>query len=181
MKSGQNYSELPRQISIVIADFDVFAWKDSAKFRGIFHISEQEERLLFSDALEIHVLELPKLRNQPLKLNALECWLLYLDNMEGEIMEQIAAQEPMIRRAMTIEEAFMKSESERYLYELREKGRHDFDNAMSTAEMRGEKRGKIEIARAMLTKNMPLELTAGITGLQLEELKALFSVIPSLK
>ena len=169
LKSGQNYSELPRQISIVIADFDVFNWKDSTKFHGIFNVNEREEGLLFSDALEIHVLELPKLRKQPFELNALECWLLYLDNMEGEIMERIAAQEPMIRRAMTVEEAFMKSESERYLYELREKGRNDYYNAISTAE----KRGKLEIARAMLAKNMSLELTAEITGLSLEELKTL--------
>ena len=84
-------------------------------------------------------------------------------------MEQIAAQEPMIRRAMTIEEAFMKSESDRYLYELREKGRNDFNNAISTAE----KRGKAEVARAMLARDMSLELTAEITGLSLEELKTL--------
>ena len=144
LKSRQNYSELPRQISIVIADFGVFDWKDSKKFHGIFDVRDRDEGLLFSDALEIHVLELPKLRKQPLRLNALECWLLYLDNMEGEIMEQIVTQEPMIRRAMTIEEAFMKSEGDRYLYELREKGRRDFDNAMSTAEKRGEQRGKAE-------------------------------------
>ena len=112
LKSGQNYSELPRQISIVIADFDVFDRKDSTKYHGIFHVREREEGLLFSDALEIHVLELPKLRKRPLKLNALECWLLYLDNMEGEIMEHITTQEPMIRQALTIEEAFMKSESD---------------------------------------------------------------------
>jgi predicted transposase/invertase (TIGR01784 family) len=179
LKSGQDYSELPKQVNIVIADFEIFDWKDSTKFCGIFHIRERDEGLLFSDALEIHVLELPKLRSQPLKgkWSTLECWLLYLDNAEGEIMEQIATQEPMIRRAMTIEDAFMKNEGERYLYELREKGRHDFDNAISTAEKRGKQRGriseKLEIARAMLAKNMSLELTAEITGLSLEELKTL--------
>jgi predicted transposase/invertase (TIGR01784 family) len=177
LKSGQNYSELPRQISIVIADFDVFEWKDTTKFHGIFNVREQEEGLLFSDALEIHILELTKLRKQSLRLNALECWLLYLDNMEGDLMEQIATQEPMIRRAMTIEEAFMKSKSERYLYELREKGRHDYDNAISTAEKRGKMKGilegKYEIARAMIAKDMSLELTAEITGLSIEELSTL--------
>ena len=179
LKSGQDYLELPRQISIVIADFDVFEWKDPAKFHGVFHIREQDEGLLFSEALEIHVLELPKLRNQPLKENwsALECWLLYLDNMEGEIMERAAAQEPMIQRAMTVEDAFMKIESERYLYELREKGRRDFDSAIRAAEkrgeLRGEKRGKLEDARAMLAEGLSLELTAKITGLSPEELKTL--------
>jgi predicted transposase/invertase (TIGR01784 family) len=184
LKSGQKYSELPRQISIVIADYEIFDWKDPAKFHGRFHVREQEEGILFTDALEIHILELPKLRKQPIRMNALECWLLYLDNMEGEIMEQIAKQEPMIQRAMTIEEAFMKSESDRYLYELREKGRHDFDNAMSTAEKRGiakgktegKAEGKAETARNMLTEGMSLELTAKITGLSIEELKTLRKV-----
>jgi len=185
LKSGQNYSELPRQISIVIADFDVFDWKDPAKFHGKFHIREQEEGIAFSDALEIHILELPKLRKQPITMDALECWLLYLDNMEGEIMEQIAKQEPMIQRAMTIEEAFMKSESDRYLYELREKGRHDYDNAMSTAEKRGMEKGmakglekglekaKTEVAKKMLDKSLPMELIHETTGLDMKTIQSL--------
>ena len=174
LKSGQDYEALPRQISIVIADFDVFEWKDSTKYHGVFHIREEEEGLLFSDALEIHVLELPKRRKPPLNLNELDCWLAYLDNTEeGETMDQIATQEPMIRRAMIIEEAFMKNESERYLYELREKGRHDFDNAVITAEKRGRVEGRAEIARSMLAKDMPMELIKEFTGLSLEELKTL--------
>ena len=150
---------------------------------------------MFSDALEIHVLELPKLRKQPLKLNALECWLLYLDNMEGEIMEQIANQEPMIQRAMTIEEAFMKSESDRYLYELREKGRHDYYNAISTAEKRGEAKGeargeargeprgeargeargkaegKAEMARNLLANGISPDIIAKSAGLSVEQVR----------
>ena len=71
LKSGQDYSKLPRQISIIIADFDVFNWKDSTKFHGIFHVQEQEEGLLFSDALEIHVLDYPnKNKIQTLQRNA---------------------------------------------------------------------------------------------------------------
>jgi hypothetical protein len=45
----------------------------------------------------------------------------------------------MIRRAMTIEDVFTKNEEDRRFYELREKGRRDFDNAISTAEKRGMK------------------------------------------
>ena len=175
LKSGQDYSELPRQISIVIADFDVFDWNDSTKFHGVFNVREQNEGLLFSDALEIHVLELPKLRKQSFKekWSALECWLLYLDNKEGQIMEQIAIQEPMIQRAMTIEEAFMKNESERYLYELREKGRRDFDSAMITAEKRGRIAEKMEVARSMLIDGMSVDTIAKYTDLSTEEVNSL--------
>ena len=90
-------------------------------------------------------------------------------------MVQVATQEPMIRRAMTIEEAFMKNESERYLYELREKGQRDYDSAIITAEQRGKVERNLEIARTMLAENMSLEQTAKITGLSLEELKTLLN------
>ena len=148
LKEGQDYATLPRMINIVITDFDVFEWKDAEKFHGIFRVLERDEGVLFSDALEIHIVELPKLKRQPPKAewNPLECWGLYLNNLGGEVMERIAEREPMIRRAMTVEDIFMKSEEERRMYELREKGRRDYVNAMQTSERRGrlEERSKWE-------------------------------------
>ena len=95
-------------------------------------------------------------------------------------MEQVANQEPMIRRAMTIEETFMKNESERYLYELREKGRRDYESAMLTAEKRGREEGikrmleeKRETARTMLADGMAPELVAKYTRQTVEEIEVL--------
>ena len=56
-------------------------------------------------------------------------------------MEKIAEKEPMIRRAMTVEDIFTKNEEERRFYELREKGRRDYVNAMLTSERRGRQEG----------------------------------------
>jgi predicted transposase/invertase (TIGR01784 family) len=124
-------------------DFDIFEWDDKSKFHGVFRVLERDEGVLFSDAFEIHTLELPKLKRQPSKAewSPLECWGLYLNNMEGEIMESIAEKEPMVRRAMTVEEIFIKNEEERRLYELREKGRRDYINAILTSENRGKEEG----------------------------------------
>ena len=144
LKKGQKYEELPKQINILIADFNLFTWQDPLKFHGIFKIRDLVEEQIFCDSLEIHVLELPKLRKNQLKLDALKCWLLYLDNMEGEIMEQIVKQEPLIERAITIEEAFLLVEEERYNYELREKGRAIYENAISWSLKQGIKQGQQE-------------------------------------
>jgi predicted transposase/invertase (TIGR01784 family) len=199
LKEKQDYVALPRMINIVIMDFDVFKWNDASKFHGVFRVMEREEGVLFSDALEIHTLELPKLKRQQIKeeWSPLECWGHYLNNMEGEIMERIAEQEPMVRRAMTVEEVFIKNEEERRLYELREKGRRDYVNAMLTSERRGRQEGKLEglregkieglregelkgklegkleAALLMLTKNTPIEFIQEITGLSEEEIKSL--------
>ncbi|MDR1482194.1 MAG: hypothetical protein LBI74_06165 [Synergistaceae bacterium] len=92
---------------------------------------------------------------------------------------------------------FVKNDEERRLYELREKGRLEFENAMFTAELRGEIRGRQEgmqkgiqegiqkgrqdgiqegkqaAARSMLARNMPLTLISEISGLSIEEIKTL--------
>jgi predicted transposase/invertase (TIGR01784 family) len=143
LKEKQDYASLPRVINILIVDFDIFEWNDKQKFHGVFRVSERDDGVLFSDALEIHTLELPKLKRQESKAewSPLECWGLYLNNMEGEIMERVAEQEPMVRRAMTVEDIFMKNKEERHLYELREKGRLDYINAMLTSERRGREEG----------------------------------------
>ena len=183
LKEGKDYESLPRMISIVIVDFDVFEWKNKAKFHGVFRVMEREEGNFFSDALEIHTLELPKLRRQPLKddWEALECWCLYLNNVGGEIMDRIAEKEPLIGRAITVEDVFTKNEEEKRFYELREKGHRDFMNAILTSEHRGrlegrlegKLEGKLDIARSMLTRAMSYELISEITGLTVEEIEAL--------
>jgi predicted transposase/invertase (TIGR01784 family) len=187
LKKKQDYETLPKQINIVIVDFDIFRWRDGTKFHGIFHVRDRDEGVLFSDALEIHVLELPKLRSQKSKKvwTSLEGWCLYLDNMEGETMEKIAKRQPLIRRAMTVEDIFTKNEEERRFYELREKGQNDFYNAMSTAKKRGKLEGKEEgiaegeakgiatVARAMLEQNLPLEIIKKTTGLSENEIASL--------
>jgi predicted transposase/invertase (TIGR01784 family) len=85
LREGGDYKELPRMINIVIAGFDVFEWRDSSKFHSVFRVLERDEGVLFSDALEIHLIELPKLRRQPVKgdWSPDECWALYIDNMGG--------------------------------------------------------------------------------------------------
>ena len=199
LKEKQDYASLPRMINIVIMDFDVFKWNDDSKFHGVFRVLEHNEGVLFSDVLEIHTLELPKLNRQPPKAewSPLECWGLYLNNVEGEVMERIAEQEPMVRRAMTIEDIFMKNEEERHLYEIRENNRRDYYNAISTYEKRGiqkglqegmqkgmkkgmqkgmlkgMQKGKQEVAQLMLQKNMPIKFIQEVTGLSEAEIRTI--------
>ena len=43
LKEGEEYETLPRTICIVIVDFDVFEWQDTARFHGVFNVAEQDE------------------------------------------------------------------------------------------------------------------------------------------
>ena len=90
---------------------------------------------------------------------------------------------------MTVEDVFTKNEEERRFYELREKGRRDYLNAMRTSERRGKQEGlheglrkgkqeglhegKQEVARLMLANAMSCDLISKFTGLSAEEIETL--------
>jgi predicted transposase/invertase (TIGR01784 family) len=191
LREGQSYDDLPRMINIVIVDFDVFEWRDLEKFHSVFNVIERDEGVLFCDALEIHVIELPKLRRRPIRNDWTpdECWALYIDNMEGEAMERIADMEPLIKRAMTVEDIFIKNDEERRLYELREKGRRIYESAIRKAERDGREEGKAigreegeakgraaekeQTARSMLANDVSYEIISKVTGFSIEEINAL--------
>ncbi|MDN5327165.1 MAG: hypothetical protein PWP41_1861 [Moorella sp. (in: firmicutes)] len=84
--------------------------------------------------------DLKMIERQP--ANSLEAWMMYLNNLEGEAMEAIAMENPGIRKALTIEQAFWQSKKERRLYELREKAIRDEISALAGARAEGEARGE---------------------------------------
>ncbi len=56
---GQNYTVFKKCVSISILDFDLF--HGETEFYSCFHIREDTRNLLYTDRMEFHVLELPKL------------------------------------------------------------------------------------------------------------------------
>lgn len=106
---------------------------------------DDETGELLCDDLEIHFLEPEKIKaikRRP--KDALEAWMMYLNNLEGEEMEAIAMENPGIRKALTIEKAFWQSKKERRLYELREKAMRDEISALAGARAEGEAKGRQE-------------------------------------
>lgn len=94
---------------------------------------------------EIHFLELEKVKKLGrMPKNALEAWLMYLNNLPGEKLEAMPVEVPGLKKALTIEEIFKKSEKERRLYELREKAIRDEISMVAGAEERGMAKGRIE-------------------------------------
>ena len=59
LEKGQGYGELGKCIHISILNFELFEEDDA--FYSRFHLWEDERKRIYSDKLEIHTLELPKL------------------------------------------------------------------------------------------------------------------------
>lgn len=141
LASGEDFKQLKKTITINILGFGWFA--DKKKYHHVFQLREKETRALLNDDMEIHFLELPKIKKLDRRPgDALEEWLMYFNNLEGEEMEAIAMTNPGIKKALTIEEIFLKSKKERRIYELIEKARRDELSALAGARAEGEARGK---------------------------------------
>lgn len=73
---------------------------------------------------------------------------------------------PAIRKALTIEEAFKRNEQERRLYELREKALRDEISMMAGARAEGKAEGKVEMAQEAICQYLEARFGKASRGLQ---------------
>ena len=179
IKQGEDYIKLSKVITINILDFD---YLDIAKFHSTYHLWEDlEENYLLTDLIEVHFIELPKFRRydqKDLKGNPLHRWLKFFDKMlSDEELKELTEMDSAIKRAEKKLEYLSSDEEALALYRAREDSTHERANLIYSGRMEGRIEGKIEgkveDAKKMISKNMPFDLIAEITGLSIEEIKKL--------
>ena len=180
LQKGQTYKKLCRTVTINVLDYQFLP--EQEKYHSQYSLYEKSTHHQLNRDLEIHFLELPKWRAYPRKdKNRLDKWVNYLSNSNEEESEEIAMSEPVIRKALTAEEIFLKQDKERYLYEMREKALWDelsqLEGAREDGIQIGIKQGiqqgieqrNVEIASRLLAKGYSPEDIADSTGLAVEE------------
>ena len=86
---GEDFDVLHKTIVILIANFELDKLKKIPKFHTKWHIREEEYRkIVLTDTLEIHIIELPKLKkllkeNKEIKKDKIVLWLLFILNPEN--------------------------------------------------------------------------------------------------
>jgi predicted transposase/invertase (TIGR01784 family) len=171
IKQGEDYIKLAKVITVNILDFDFL---DITKFHSQYHLWEDgEENYLLTDLIEIHFIELPKFKlfaPKDLKRNPLHRWLKFFDKMlSEEELKELIEMDSAIKRAEKKLEYLSSDEDTMALYRAREDSAHERANLIYSGKMEG----KIEDAKNMLAKNLSLDLITEITGLSMEEVKAL--------
>ena len=147
IEQGQKYDVLKKCVSISILDFELF--KDQEEFYSSFHIREDKKNFLYTDKMEFHVIELPKLPKK-LKENTsdIELWAKFINAEREEEFDMLAKQNPYIESAYKKLQIISQDKQKRLEYEAREKAIRDYNQSMYEAEQRGieigEQRG-IEI------------------------------------
>ena len=93
---GKELFKLKKSIQIVVTNF---SYLPSDEFHSTFHIIEKDQLYIYTDHLEMHVLELPKMTKQMNEApSQLEKWLLFLKG-DKKTKEELAMGESTFQKA----------------------------------------------------------------------------------
>jgi predicted transposase/invertase (TIGR01784 family) len=172
--SGEKYLNIKRVIGIIITDF-VFIPENSV-YHNHYTLRDSETGSEFTDLIEVNTLELAKLPPSE-DGTTLWRWMKFLSAQNKEDLDMIAEASPQIKKAVVRLMELSNDERTRMLYESRQKMEWDIASreraAKAEGRAEGKAEGKAEIARSMLADAMSLDLISKLTGLTIEEIKAL--------
>jgi predicted transposase/invertase (TIGR01784 family) len=164
LTSGDLFRKLKKTINIVLLAFN---WFKDSRYHRCFHLKDDETGEIFTGLLEIHLLEIEKIKGLGRRpKDALEAWLVYFSNLEGAEMEAIAMENTAIRKALTVEEMFWQNEKERRIYELQEKALRERLSALAEAMAEGEARGEARAKQDDICKFMERRFRADTFSLR---------------
>ena len=147
---GQSYNVFKKCINISILDFKLFP--DEMEFYSCFHIREDTRGFIYTDKMEFHLIELPKL---PEKLKEdssdIELWAKFINSERREDFDMLAQKNQYIESAYERLQIISRDKEKRLEYEAREKAIMDHNQMMLEAEERGEERGR-KRAEAQINK-----------------------------
>ena len=137
--SGENYTVFKKCVGISILDFDLF--KQIPEFYSCFHIREDSRHTLYTDKMEFHVLELPKLPKELKEdSNDILLWAKFINAEQKEEFDMLAEKNPYISSAYQHLQVISQDKKKRMEYEAREKAIRDYNQGILEAEARGEAR-----------------------------------------
>ena len=188
LKTGEVYTKLPKCITINIVGegFDL-----NSLIHSEYNVVEKHLNDRLSDELEIHFLNLAKVKEQDEntesdeKKKKLYNWLKFIETDDTEVRNMLAQESPIMAKANATIEVMEMSPKEKWLYENRMKYEHDkaswkhvgyqedIAEGIELGLDKGAHQKALETAKLMKLEAFDLSMIAKITGLSKEEIEKL--------
>lgn len=139
LKSGEDYENLQKCIHVSILDFIHFP-EDDRCFRTL-HFRDDETGKLYSNKLELQVLELKKLPPEVQTEESIIRWMRFLNGKSREEFENMARTSEYFGEAYEALQKLSADDKKRIEYEAREKALRDYNALMNSAKRRGHLEG----------------------------------------
>lgn len=191
LKSSQDYIELKKTIGVLIVNFEIKKLKELGYHSKWKIIEEEKRKLILTEDLEIHIIEIPKIYNIKEKEQEEELvkWINFIENPESKKVEEYMKENKELKEAKEKLKVMSEDEKMQILAELRLKAIRDekaverfgynqgMENEIEKGIKQGKKAGKIEgikeMAKKMKEEGIDIETIQKITNLTEEEINSL--------
>ena len=178
-KGLQRYDHLSRTYQITFCSYTVFA--SQSDYVNSFSLRHDTTGELLCDAIQILFVELSKLKDlfkKPVnEMSVLDKWSVFLqyapDQEHREKVNEVIESEEVLQMAGNLLMSISQDERERAIFRSRRKFQTDLQSDLATAEDRGRRDSKIEIARNALQMGMAVDDIVKLTGLAHDEIERL--------
>ena len=178
-KGEPRYDKLARTYQVTFCSYTVFA--NRKEYVNTFSLRHDKDNELLSDAISVIYVELSKLEQivkKPVNdMTDLEKWAVFFEYAdipsERERVNKIIETKEALQMAGELLMSISQDEKERAVFRSRRMFQTDMESNMATAEERGEKRGRLTIARNMIKDGEPVEKIIRYTSLTHEEVENL--------
>lgn len=177
---GKNYNDIKNVIMINILNYELTEFEEYVSETVVVLDKHREYEII--KGMKWYFIELPKFRkahpNMDEKLNQ---WLAFIDDNDRGKIKMAEKKNKTLEKARKKMTYLTGDEEIRRLAELREKWEMDWNSSMDYSKREGIKEGvtegrkkeRIENAKKMKEKNIPIETIVEITGLTKEEIEKL--------
>lgn len=142
--AGESYNKLKKTIAINIVDYSFISGN---KYHNVFNLREEETNLKLTDVIEIHFIELGKLKSIN-TIDKLSQWMNFIKGESKEVILEMAKVNKDIEKAYDILRTMSQDKEARMLYLAREMALHD----EATIRENALEEGKITLLIKQLNK-----------------------------
>ena len=142
LRTGESYEKLKRCIQVSILDFVLFP-EDKRCYRTV-HFRDDEGGKLYSDKMELQILELKKIQGEIRTGEDILKWMRFFNGKSRKEFEDMAQTDRYVGEAYEALKRLSADEKKRLEYEAREKALRDYNSQISSAEKRGRAQGRTE-------------------------------------
>jgi len=181
---GKSYKKLNRAIQIIVTDFKLLP---KPNYYSKFQIIDSEDGTVFSEHLELYVLELPKLNVSQIKqINRLEKWLLFLKAdkktkealaMESSVMKDAwdeierLSQDPKTVEIALSREFFLRDQLQREEDALNKGHKIGKEEGIEEGKREGREEAEAGIILSLYASGMIVQKIAEATGFSIEKVE----------
>ena len=183
LNGSDDYIELKRTIGVLIVNFEIKKLKELGYHSKWKIIEEKERKLILTEHLELHIIEIPKIYNigENEEKEELVKWINFIENPESEKVGEYMKENKEMKEAKEKLEVMSEDEKMQILAELRLKAIRDekaverfgYNQGIEKGIEKGIEEGKKETAKKMKEKGLDFKLIQEITGLTEDEINSL--------